>query len=119
MEEFFIVDNRKAWRKQPYISLDKEGGNYTWDVSKGERITREQMETRWIGMASWPRDKDRELMFVPCDIVEQLSFPEPAEGDTHHGHGPVLLRHPAVIERLRKASVHPVAEEAADQAQHA
>ena len=102
MEEFFIIDNREAWRKQRYISMDKLGGNYTWDINKAERFTRRQISDGWAGRTIYG---DREKLFVPCDVVERLSFPHPAEGDGYEGHGPVLLRHQAIIEELRKVSL--------------
>ena len=110
MEEYFVIDNREVWRKQPYISLEMRRG-YTWDLLKAVRLTRDQINEAWGDAEAAGRmaDKTREKLFVPCDVVERLSFPAPADGDAYPGHGPVILRHPAIIEQLRKASVRPEA----------
>lgn len=86
---FFIVDLRREWKGQPYITFWRpRNANYAWPLSWAGRYTRDEVEN---GGGYYARREGRSLIrfAVPCAAAEKVAV-DPDYGMIDGDAGPVV-----------------------------
>lgn len=108
MTEFFIIDLRREWRGQKYITFWRpNNSNYAWPLSWAGRYSQETVDAE--GWYYCNTNGGRELVRfpVPCEIVEAMALTPPDSGDIDGNAGPVLRNTKKVRRKLRRAAYIP------------
>lgn len=109
--EFYIVDLRRAWSGDPYISLWRpNNANYAWPLPWAGRYNKTTVDEGGAYYA-WRESRGGKGRFsrfpVPCAVVEKLATAMPAPGRIDGDAGPVLLNNAETRAALRKARYVP------------
>ena len=119
MAEFFVVDLRTEWLRQPYLTLwGPESRGYFWSLPMAGRYTAAELD-RTVGyhtnrryVASRGARVGRwERFGVPCEFLEALAS-EPDDTGRYQiapCSGPIVRNSPALRKRLVAARYKPAA----------
>lgn len=110
---FFVVDFRKEWARQPYITLwGPNHSGYNWSLSHAGRYTAEELDanvgyttnrrympSRGACVGPWER------FGVPCEVLERLgSEPDTAGRWRLDNGGRPIVRNSAAVRKLLTAN---------------
>lgn len=109
---FFVVDFRKEWTRQPYITLwGPDSRGYNWSLSHAGRYTAEELDrsagyhtrrryvaSRGAYVGPWER------FGVPCEVLERLGSEPDTEGRWRlENGGRPIVRNSAAVRKLLTA----------------
>lgn len=108
-QRFFVVDFRKEWTRQPYITLwGPDHSGYNWSLSHAGRYSAQQLDAndgyttnrRYVASRS-ARVGPWERFGVPCEVMKRLASEPDTEGRWRldNGGGPIV-RNSAAVRKL-------------------
>lgn len=100
--QYFIVDIRKEWRRQKYITFWRpNNSNYAWPLSWAGRYDKETVDAHGLYYCNTNGGRSLVRFPVPCEVVEAMALTEPDGGDIDGNAGPVLRNSEKVRRKLR------------------
>ena len=108
-DEFYIVDVREGFKRNPYITLWRpNNANYAYPLPWAGRYTRSQIEEAagYYHKKRHGHERTLDRYPVPCAVVERFAV-APAKGLIDGDAGPVLPNTPGVRNALRRARMIP------------
>lgn len=108
--EFYIVDLRADWTRQPYVTLWRpNNANYAWPLPWAGKYTRAKVDEGggYYAKVRYGTKRTFDRFPVPAAVVERLAVHSPRPGDIDGNAGPVLLNDKATRAALRRAKYLP------------
>lgn len=107
-QEFFIVDIRREWRRQKYITFWRpNNAGYAYPLTWAGRYTKETVDAEGHYYCNTNGSRSLLRFPVPCEVVEAMSLTPPDAGDIDGDAGPVLKNSEKVRRKLRRHAYIP------------
>lgn len=105
--EFFIVDIRRDWRGQKYITFWRpNNSNYAWPLTWAGRYSKQTVDSKGYYYCNTNGSRSLVRFPVPCEVVEAMAL-TPDSGDIDGNAGPVLRNSEKVRRKLRRHAYIP------------
>lgn len=107
-EEFYIIDIRKEWQKQKYITFWRpNNSDYAWPLCWAGRYSKAEVDADGSYYCNTGGSKELLRFPVPCNLIEAIAIAAPDPGDIDGNRGPVLRNSKRVRDQLRAMAYIP------------